>query len=214
VNHNFFGEVKDNLLLYIFAELIESGSEINSAQVTTLYEYLSGVFNLDPARLKQLQALKHEFDVLDKPLPLKVLEQELTTTKGKSVSLSQVLATNEAIYIGFWASTCNTCTSEMAAQKQLVDELQGKGIKFILISFDEDIKRWQKAISKMKIKADHYLIKEGFASAITQYISFTDIPKYLLFDSDGRLVRLDAPIPSALVKDKSTLLTLIKKSLQ
>jgi len=209
-NHNFFGEIKDNLLLSIFSGLTKHGTEINEAQIQTLYEYLIGVFGEQTKRVAEMQALKYSYDIINEPLPLKVLEQPLKTLKGKMISLAQVLAVSEVVYIDFWATSCAKCISEMPAQKQLMTELEGVQVKFIRISFDNDEKEWQKAISKMKIEGDHYLITEGFSSAIAQYISFDEIPRYIILDKDGRLITRKASGPGSILQNKSELLSLVE----
>lgn len=210
VNYNFFGEVKDNLLLSIYTGLVQNGSDSNAFLVQLLYEYLAGVFSQESKRIEQLREFKHGFDIVNKPFPLKILEQQMQTTKGKTISLAEVLATNEVIYIDFWASWCGPCIGEMPAQQQLISELEGKQVKFILISFDEDEKQWQKAMSRLKVKGDHYLITEGFSSALARYISFNEIPRYLILDKEGRLVSRQAPGPSSILANKSQLLSALK----
>lgn len=209
-NYNFFGEVKDNLLLLIYASLTQHGSEINSAQIQTLYEYLSGVFNEEPKRIEHLRELKHEFDILDAPFPLKTLAQELTTPKGKLTTLAEILATTEVIYIVLWASWCEICVGEMPAQKQLMMESEGKQVKFVFISFDKDEKAWQKALTKLKVKGDHYMISDGYTSILARYVSINQIPRYLILDKRGRLVDHEAPNPSGILQDKSILLSLVE----
>jgi hypothetical protein len=62
----------------------------------------------------------------------------------------------------------------------------------------------------MKIEGDHYLIPEGFSSAIAQYLSFNEIPRYIILDKDGKLVTRRAPEPSLLLQNKSELLSLME----
>ncbi len=209
VNHNFFGEIKDNLLLFIFTDLTRHGTDINEAQIQTLYEYLAGVFGAQTKRVGEMQALKYNYDIVCEPLPMKVLEQQLKTPKGKTTTLAEVLSVSDAVIIDFWATGCAKCLNEIPAQRQLMSELQGKQIKFIRISFDQDEKAWSKAISKMKIEGDHYLIAEGFSSAIAQYLSFDEIPRYIILDKKGRLVTRQAPDPSSMLQNKSELLGLV-----
>lgn len=209
-NHNFFGEIKDNLLLFIFSELTRHGTEINGLQIQTLYEYLTGVFAEQTQRVADMQNMKHAYDIIDKPLPLKILEQPLKTAKGKTVALAQVLATNEVVYIVFWSTSCAVCLNEIPAEKKLMLELAGKPVKFIRISFDNDEKKWQKAVARMKIDSDQYLIPEGLASPIAQYIGFDELPWYLIMDSKGRLKSKEASRPGLLLVNTSELLRLVE----
>jgi thiol-disulfide isomerase/thioredoxin len=205
-NRNFLGEVKDHLLLQIFVMLTKRGTVANSAQIQTLFEYLSGVFGTDDGRMQQLKDLKHAYEIVDRPLPQEILAQELKTLKGKSVSLKEVLTSDEVVYVDFWASWCGPCLGEMPYEKQLMAELEGSQVKFISISFDQDEKKWQKAMAKIKMKGDHYLMTEGFRSALAKYISFNEIPRYVIVDKEGRLVSREAPRPSDILKNKAVLL--------
>jgi thiol-disulfide isomerase/thioredoxin len=207
-NHNFFGEVKDHLLLFIFAGLTENATGANAAIIQTLYEYLAGVFNREPKRIERIHKMRHEYEIINKPLPSGILSQQLKTPKGKFISLRELLGSNEVIYLSFWANSCELCIADMQLQKQLMAELEGKSVKFIFISFDEDEKKWQKALSKLKMKGVHYFISEGFESEFAKYISFHDLPRYLIFDKQDRLVSHEAPGPGSILKDKSALLRL------
>ncbi len=209
-NLNFFGEVKDHLLLFIFAGLTENGTEANAALIQTLYEYLAGVFNQEPKRIQRIHKMRHEYDIINKPLPPAILSQQLRTTKGKFISLKELLGSNQVIYFSFWASSCEPCIAEMQSQKQLMAELDGNSVKFLFISFDDDEKKWQKAIAKLKMKGVHYLISEGFESEFAKYISFHELPRYLIFDKQDRLISHEAQRPGSILKDKSVLLGLLE----
>ena len=157
----------------------------------------------------EIVELKKEFDITGKPLPIKLLAERLKTKDGKQISLNEVLSTNEVVYVDFWASWCGPCLGEMPFEKQLISELKGKAVKFILISLDENEKKWKDAMTKINVEADHYLISEGFKSELVKYISFNTIPRYLIFYKQGRVISRDAPRPGIILKDKSILLNLL-----
>jgi thiol-disulfide isomerase/thioredoxin len=208
-NLNFIGEVKNNLLLFTFTGLVQNGSTQNQSQLDKLYEYLITAFVEEPSRIVQIHELKKEFDIIGKPLPFELLAERVKTKDGKQISLNEVLSTNEVVYIDFWASWCGPCLGEMPSEKQLISEFKGKAVKFILISLDDNEKKWQDAMVKISIEVDHYLISEGFKSELVKYISFNNIPRYLIFDKQGRVISRDAPRPGILLKDKSILLNLL-----
>jgi thiol-disulfide isomerase/thioredoxin len=208
-NRNFLGAVKDDLLMHMFVMLAANGTTANAAQIQTLFDYLSGVFSGDEGRTQQLKDLKHAYDIVDRPLPQEILAQQLKTQKGKSISLKDVLTSDELIYVDFWASWSGPCIGEAPYEKQLMTALEGKQVKFISISFDQDEKKWQKAVAKIKTKGDHYLMTEGFKSALAQYISFDEIPRYVIVGKEGRLISRQAPRPSDILKNKSVLLGVI-----
>jgi thiol-disulfide isomerase/thioredoxin len=202
---NFEGEIKDHLLLFIFSRIAQSGTGQNKSQIDQLYPYLKAAFNDEPYRVIQIENFKREFDTIGKPLPKEVLAQQLKTQKGLYVSLNEVLVANDAVYVDFWASWCGPCLSEMPYENQLISEFKGKQIKFIFISVDKDENQWRNAIAKIDMKATHYLIPEGVKSALVEYLSFKEIPRYIIFDPKGRLISRDAPRPRAILRDKSIL---------
>lgn len=209
-NRNFLGEVKDHLLLSIFTDLAQEGTDANAQQVQALYEYLVGVFNNQPKKIVQIHELKREYDIVDKPLPQQVLAQQLKTSHGKTKSLKEILGTHEVVYVDFWASWSAPSIGEMPYKKQLMEELEGKNVKYVFISFDDDEKKWQKTTSKMKMKGDHYLISEGFTSELAKYISFDEVPRYLIVDKQGRLISREAPNPGSILKNKTLLFGLLE----
>lgn len=202
---NFAGEVKDHLLLFIFSGLSQNGTGQNKSQIDKLYPYLKAAFNDEPDRVIQIENFKRKFDTIGKPLPKEVLAQKLKTQNGLYVSLNEVLASNDAVYVDFWASWCGPCLSEMPYENQLISEFKGKQIKFIFISIDKDEKQWRNAIAKIDVKATHYLIPEGVKSTLVAYLSFEEIPRYIIIDKTGRLVSRDAPRPRAILMNKSIL---------
>jgi len=209
-NINFEGEVKDHLLLFTFTNLIENGISPSRLQVNQLYEYLIAAFAGEPARIIQIKEFKNNFDMVGKPLPEKVLAQQMKTKDGKEISLKEVLSSNDVIYVDFWASWCGPCLHEMPSEKQLISEFRGKKVKFILISLDENAKKWQNAMAKINIEGEHFIIAEGFKSVLAKYLIVHDIPRYLIFDSNGKLISRDAPRPGYILKNKSVLHNLLK----
>ena len=204
-SQNFEGQVKDNLLLFIFSHLSENGMGKNKAQVEQLYAFLKAAFKDEPDRMIQIEKLKRDFDTVDKLLPKEILAQQLKTESGSFVSLAEVFTSNDAVYVDFWASWCGPCISEMPYEKQLISEFKGKPIKFIFISLDKDEKQWRKAIARIDVEGTHYLISEGVKSPLIKYLSLQEIPRYIILDKTGRLINRDAPRPRAILKNKSIL---------
>lgn len=205
----FDRSVKDDLLLSIVSDLTQRGSSQNETQINQLFEYLTKAFANHDERMIQISEYKRSFEILGKPLPNEILSQTVSAKNGQTLTLKDILSGNEVIYVDFWASWCGPCILEMPKEKKLISELKGQKVKFILISLDEDKDKWLKAVAKVNIDGEHYLLSDGFRSPLVQYLSFNQIPRYVILDRHERLNRRDAPGPGFILQNKSVLLNLL-----
>jgi thiol-disulfide isomerase/thioredoxin len=106
----------------------------------------------------------------------------------------------KVVYIDFWASWCGPCRGEFPFSKKMHDgftEKQKKNIIFLYISIDEDPTNWKNAVDNLKLNnGDHGLSEGGWASGVTRKYQINSIPRYMIIDKNGIIVRPDAPRPS------------------
>lgn len=207
---NFAGRVRDHLLLFIYNSLVENGTKHNKAQVEELYNWVTRAFKKNETRLRQIRDMKHQFDILNKPFPPNILSQQLISSQGKKVFLSEIFSTQRIIHIDFWASWCGPCIAEMPKEIQLIAELKNKGIDFIFISLDKTEKPWQQAMQKIGIKENQYRLSAAFDASLMKYLGINTIPKYAIIGKNGSLMSYDAPRPSVILEDNSKLFSLLK----
>jgi len=203
---NFKGQPRDQLLLFTFIGVAEYGTEKNKAQLDLMYSHLTAAFNQDVSVIDLLE----EYKKVGSTLPEEILSQKLKGINGTNITLRDLLTQNHVIYIDMWASWCGPCIAEMEFEKQLMTELKGARVKFVLISIDENEQKWKSSVAKINIGGEHYLVHEGFQSALIKYFSFREIPRYIILDPNGQLVSRNAPRPGILLKDKSMLTNLLK----
>ena len=139
------------------------------------------------------QVLESATDVasLNSALPLE-------TTDGQKVSLEEVLAKNlgRVIYVDFWASWCGPCVGEFPHSDALHKRLAGRDITFLYISVDTNQKAWLDRVrAQGDMLAGSYRVLDDDADFQKQ-IKLKSIPRYLIYDRNGKLVDLDAPRPS------------------
>lgn len=104
------------------------------------------------------------------------------------------------IYIDIWASWCIPCMEEIPFSKKLQETFPDNGeIAFVYISVDSSNILWQKGIKQMMkfIKPNHsYRLDNTFNSRFARSLSIVNIPRYLIVDSNGKILNADAPRPS------------------
>lgn len=114
---------------------------------------------------------------------------------GKQYSLKDFRG--KALYIDVWATWCGPCCAEIPYMEKLTKRWKNdKRIAMISISFDSSSKPWLKKLAADKPKWPQYICPENFNSKLCREYSIDAIPRFLLFDKDGKILSLDAPRPS------------------
>lgn len=122
----------------------------------------------------------------------------LIDEQGRKITWSEVLKKNKGktLYVDFWASWCIPCRSLMPDSKKLHKKYADKKVKFMYFSIDKDEKAWKTAVTKDKLNENSYLIVNTEKPAFAEEINLGPIPRYLVFDKNGKLVEKDAPRPN------------------
>lgn len=111
---------------------------------------------------------------------------------GKMVSLESLRG--KYVYIDVWATWCGPCRGELPYMTKLEEAYAGKDIHFVSLSCDQNKSAWEKRIQKGDMKGIqlHMGNKDEF---MTKYI-INGIPRFILLDREGKIIKADAPRPS------------------
>ncbi|MDT4820691.1 Thiol-disulfide oxidoreductase ResA [compost metagenome] len=126
---------------------------------------------------------------------------------GKTVSMASLKG--KVILIDVWATWCGPCKQEIPHLKKLEEEMKGKEVAIISLSTDAvtDKEKWLKMIKDESLGGIQ-LFAGGPGNEFSQYYKVNTIPRFLVFDKQGKIVSVDAPRPS-----NPELKTLLEKEL-
>lgn len=116
---------------------------------------------------------------------------ELADIDGNKVSLSS-LAGNY-VYIDVWATWCGPCCREMEPLHELELKLKNRPVRFVSISIDQDESAWRE-----KVRSEHLggIQLRACGSTFERDYNVTFVPRFILIDSDGRIVDANMTRPS------------------
>jgi thiol-disulfide isomerase/thioredoxin len=114
---------------------------------------------------------------------------------GKQVAFNDLKG--KVVVVDVWATWCGPCKKELPFLQKLEEEYAGNpNVVFLGVSVDEekDFAKWQQFVKDQKLGGTQVFAK-GW-SEISKFYSINAIPRFLVFDQQGKIVDIDAPRPS------------------
>jgi thiol-disulfide isomerase/thioredoxin len=129
--------------------------------------------------------------LIDNQDSIKTIDHLLSIFKGK------------VVYVDLWATWCAPCKEEFRYKHDLENFVRGKNIEKLYISIDKADKNqaWEDAIGFYNLSGHHIRASSALIAdirsrfAIDSTGAFT-IPRYLIVDTEGKIVVQDAKRPS------------------
>ena len=112
--------------------------------------------------------------------------------EGKTVALESLRG--KYVYIDVWATWCGPCRGEMPHLKKLEEKYHGKDIHFVSLSCDQNKAAWENMVKKDAMKGIQLYL--GAGSDFMDKYMINGIPRFILLDRDGNIVKANAPRPS------------------
>ena len=103
------------------------------------------------------------------------------------------------VYIDVWATWCGPCRAEIPFLKKIEEKYHGKNIVFISISVDtdKDHEKWQKFVTEKELGGVQLFADKNWNSDFIKAFGINSIPRFLLIDPAGKVVKADAARPSS-----------------
>ncbi|WP_167365396.1 TlpA family protein disulfide reductase [Flavobacterium phragmitis] len=133
---------------------------------------------------------------LHKNVGQKGFEFKYNDINDKPVSFSDFKG--KFVYVDLWATWCGPCKVEIPHMKKLEEDYHDKNIVFISLSLDKakDIQKWKDFVKKEDLKGIQLMADKDFESDIAKNYGVNAIPRFLLFDTEGKIINTNAMRPS------------------
>lgn len=189
---NFTGPARDYLLSRIMFRAYTQGHSIPPGYRKKYYHYS---MNKDHRKIIARAARQARHSQGD----THILPNELLMADGKTrVALDDVLSQCKGKYVllDLWASWCVPCSEEMPAFQALRKKYPADKIAFLNVSLDRGAPDWRTRLHQLHSDSlTSYLLLNQDSASLVKQIGLSTIPRFLLYDKEGRIINADAPPP-------------------
>ncbi len=147
-----------------------------------------------PDLVKIVADHEEEIRVFEKGTP--GVEFTFKDINDKDVSFSDFRG--KYVYIDFWATWCSPCKKEIPSLKKLENKFHGKDIVFVSISMDKPKVhgKWKEFVKKEGLTGVQLFATDAFNTQVAKEYKINSIPRFMLFDKEGKVVENNAMRPS------------------
>ncbi|WP_211344316.1 TlpA family protein disulfide reductase [Flavivirga rizhaonensis] len=114
--------------------------------------------------------------------------------KGGTTSLDDLKGTY--VYIDMWATWCGPCKRQIPFLEKIEKQYHDKNIAFVSISIDSDKEAWKKFVADKQLGGIQLLAEGAWKASVMTDYDIDGVPRFMLFDPEGKIVTVNAPLPS------------------
>lgn len=112
---------------------------------------------------------------------------EATAADGSTVRLSELRGT--VVLVDFWATWCGPCVREIPTVKALYEELAGEDFEILGVSLDRSRADFEAFVSSRGLAWPQHFSGAGWSDPVARAYGVRSIPRAMLVDREGRIVR-------------------------
>lgn len=103
------------------------------------------------------------------------------------------------VYIDVWATWCGPCRAEIPALKKIEEKYHDKNIEFVSISVDvdKDHEKWKNFVNEKQLGGVQLFADKNWNSDFMKFYGVNSIPRFILIDPSGKVLKSDAARPSS-----------------
>ncbi len=171
----------------------------NAEPYETISAYATDYQNTYPNDSMFMQQFQSNFLLNQEHLVNASVGLNLLNEKGSTKMLTGLLKElkGKVVYVDYWASWCAPCRTAMPSSLKLREAFGDKEVAFVYFSIDRGQEEWRKASKSDGLEGyvHNYLVLNHEKSEMKQQLEIEAIPRYLIFNKEGKLVEKNAPSP-------------------
>lgn len=182
-------EVVDYLADNFMANYMENGADAYPTATIEAYQQTTS----DPQKAEKYKAMSKELEKIlpGKPAP----DFDVKDVKGKAMKFSDIIGKGKVVYMDVWATWCGPCCAEIPFMEKLVERYAGNSkIEIISLSIDENTDKWSKKLEADQPEWRQFIVPGGFKSDLCRKYRINGIPRFMLFDKEGKIIDVNAPL--------------------
>ena len=153
--------------------------------------------NTTPKFVEKLEKIKSKWEPISpgKEVP----DFSFVDIDGNPVKMSDLRG--QLVYIDIWATWCGPCIAEHPHWDKMKAEYKDKPVAFLTVSIDDSKEPWEKMVKNKKMEGLQWFAENAWQSELTQFFMVNAIPRFLLLDTDGKIIDPSADRPSGNIRE-------------
>jgi len=153
--------------------------------------------NTTPKLAEKLEKIKAKWEPISpgKEVP----DFSFVDIDGNAVKMSDLKG--KLVYIDIWATWCGPCIAEHPHWDKMKEEYKNKPVAFLTVSIDDRKEPWEKMVKNKKMDGLQWFAENAWQSELTQFFMVNAIPRFLLLDTEGKILDPSADRPSGEIRE-------------